>query len=151
MNPSESSRPGVVFFLCVVATLAGGCDRAQKTSDKDITTVDRARVVEMLANEKEPAVLIDVRQPGAFREGTLPGAINIPIQQLRPGDRRLGEATHLIVFSSGRVDDLLSSAAAKTLLRHGYVNVYDFRGGLKSWEQEGGEVVRPQADSVPTP
>jgi len=76
------------------------------------------------------ARLVDVRTPGEFAAGHLPGAINIPLQEL---DSRLGELarkeTPVVLYCrSGR----RSSSAARTLKSAGFAAVHDL-GPMSRW------------------
>ncbi len=75
------------------------------------------------------AQLVDVRSPGEFAGGALPGARNIPVHEL---DRRLAELSkdrELVVYcaSGGR-----SASAASLLARAGFTKVHDL-GGIGRW------------------
>ncbi len=71
--------------------------------------------------------LIDVRQPDEVAEGTLPGAVNIPLDQL---PNRLGEldrSRRVVVLcrSGGR-----STEASKILTSAGFNDVINLAGGM---------------------
>lgn len=76
------------------------------------------------------ASLLDVRTVEEFRRGHLPGAINIPVQEL---DRRLAEvgpaARDVVVYcrSGSR-----SSRAAQLLREHGFTKVHNL-GPMTAW------------------
>ena len=120
---------GVISLLVLT-----GCGQT-RTSDADIRPVEYRQLVEMLGNPKKRTVLIDVRTARKFSDGHIPGAINIPINQLRSGDSRLARAKNIVVYAA-KPEDLLSRAAYKTLLRFGYQNLYDFQGGLMVWRSK---------------
>ena len=76
------------------------------------------------------AALLDVRSPEEFGRGHLPGAVNIPVQEL---DRRLAEVgpaeRDVVVYCrSGR----RSSQAAQLLREHGYTRVHNL-GPMTAW------------------
>jgi phage shock protein E len=76
------------------------------------------------------ARLLDVRSPEEFEGGHLPGALNIPVQEL---DRRLGEvgpAEHDVVVycRSGH----RSSRATEILREHGFTRVHNL-GPMTAW------------------
>ncbi|MGN6128155.1 MAG: aminotransferase class V-fold PLP-dependent enzyme, partial [Humibacter sp.] len=79
--------------------------------------------------ERESTVLLDVRSPGEFESGAIPGALNIPLAQLR---RRRGEipaAGHVVVnCESG----WRSGVAASYLSSQGFA-AEDLRGGFEAW------------------
>jgi phage shock protein E len=75
---------------------------------------------------KEGAVILDVRSPSEFQSGHLPGAINVPVDQLKK---------HLIKFPDKQVhlitccaSGMRSAAAAEALRAAGYMKVYNGGG-----------------------
>jgi rhodanese-related sulfurtransferase len=76
------------------------------------------------------AVLLDVRTPDEFGAEHLPGAVNIPLQQLALRVAEIGaqERTVVVYCRSGR-----RSAEATSLLRQrGFRDVHDL-GALHEW------------------
>ena len=76
------------------------------------------------------ARLLDVRSPEEYARGHLPGALNIPVQEL---DRRVAEAGpadgELVVYCrSGH----RSSRAAEILRQHGFSKVHNL-GPMTAW------------------
>lgn len=71
--------------------------------------------------------IVDVREPMELREGTLPGAVNIPLGDL---PARLGELDPtrrvLLVCRSGN----RSGHAARWLAQQGFVDVVNLSGGM---------------------
>lgn len=83
--------------------------------------------------ETPGARLIDVRTPAEFAEGHIPGAANVPLQQLGSITAVAPEAsTPLFVYclSGGR-----SSQAVAALKRAGYTDVRNI-GGINAWRGE---------------
>jgi glyoxylase-like metal-dependent hydrolase (beta-lactamase superfamily II)/rhodanese-related sulfurtransferase len=81
-------------------------------------------------------VLLDVREPGAFRARHLPGARNIPRGELElRADRDLPDPTTRILTycQLGKV----STLAAHTLRTMGYQRTDALDGGLEAWVQAG--------------
>lgn len=74
--------------------------------------------------------LVDVRNPGEFKLGSITGAAHIELASLT---RRLGEldpTKPVVVFCAG---GYRSSIAASTLRAHGFVDVSDILGGYNAW------------------
>ncbi|MEM7321556.1 MAG: rhodanese-like domain-containing protein [Actinomycetota bacterium] len=71
--------------------------------------------------------LIDVREPHEVAEGTLPGAINIPLGDLpsRLAEIDQGRRVVLLCRSGGR-----SGQAAEFLMQSGYADVVNLVGGM---------------------
>lgn len=80
-------------------------------------------------------ILFDVRTPGEFADGHVPGAINVPLDQVP--DRLADFAPHrsqevyLICRSGGR-----SANAGRFLQSHGY-KVVNIMGGTMGWQTAG--------------
>jgi len=75
---------------------------------------------------KEGAVIVDVRSKGEFEGGHIPGAINIPVDQLKNNLNKLRDKNQPIITccASG-----MRSASAKSILSScGYLNIYNGGG-----------------------
>jgi len=75
-------------------------------------------------------VLIDVREPHEFADGHVPGAVNIPLGGLKAATANMDPAreTLLICRSGSR-----SLNAARTLIKAGFKDVHNVRGGTQAW------------------
>ena len=76
------------------------------------------------------AILIDVRTPKEYQNKTIPGAVNIPMDELR---NRLGELPKdktLYVFCEIGLRGYLSQ---RILRQHGYDHVFNLAGGFALW------------------
>jgi rhodanese-related sulfurtransferase len=75
-------------------------------------------------------VLLDVREPGEFAAGHVPGAVNVPLAALRHQAGGLdASAETLLICESGR----RSETAAKILTRAGFERAYSVKGGTSAW------------------
>lgn len=86
----------------------------------------RSNARERVANG---ALLLDVRTPAEFSERHIPGAVNVPVQELGARLRELGPKHRPIVVycrSGAR------SAAATQLMRRAGYDVLDI-GGMGNW------------------
>lgn len=113
---------------------ATGCGRAPADPD----TIDAQELAARIASNEAPLVL-DVRSRGEFEAGHIPGALNIPHDQLeeRIGELPVERSTEIVVHcQSGRRAD----AAASTLTAAGYSNLRDLDGHWAGWMAAG----RPQ-------
>jgi hydroxyacylglutathione hydrolase len=75
--------------------------------------------------------IVDVRNPGEITEGTIPGAVAMPLPQLLDHLDELDPAAPTVVFCAG---GYRSSTAASTLRAHGFEVVADVIGGYGAWE-----------------
>ena len=83
------------------------------------------------------ALLVDVRSPEEFANGNIEGSINLPVERIFTGMRKITpnlDANIVVYCASG----MRSSSARKTLLKMGYVNVVNGGGvnGLASRMQK---------------
>ena len=102
---------------------------------------EQARSVELLLSEPQP-VLIDVRSAGEFAEGGLPGARNIPHEEIAPGIAALNldKDTPIVLYCrSGR----RSGLAQQRLRELGYRQVLN----AGSYEQLRARLAEAQAGS----
>ncbi|KXB00088.1 hypothetical protein AKJ41_04425 [candidate division MSBL1 archaeon SCGC-AAA259O05] len=87
----------------------------------------------------EDPVVLDVRTPDEFEDGHIPGAILVPVDELKgstllefPHDQEV-----LCYCRSGH----RSSWAAEYMSRRGYARAYNLSGGILAWENRGYRVV----------
>ena len=78
--------------------------------------------------------LVDVRNPGEFRGGHLPGAVNIPLGSLFERLREVPRDRPVVVHcqSGSR-----AAIAASVLKASGISDVRLFRGGFAEWKGSG--------------
>ncbi|PXY17035.1 hypothetical protein BA062_37810 [Prauserella flavalba] len=80
----------------------------------------------------EGARLVDVRSPGEFAEGHVPGAVNVPLEQIPDAGREwAGQRVWLICQSGARS---LRAAQALAALDVAAVSV---TGGTADWQHSG--------------
>ncbi len=81
-------------------------------------------------------VVLDVREPDEFEQGTLAGVVHIPRGHLEAQveTRIVDKSAPVIVYCAGGVR---SAFAAKTLQELGYQNVVSMAGGFGRWKDEG--------------
>lgn len=138
-----STNTGFQLFVagaCLCAVLAG-CKGGPKISDKDVRKVEYEQVLTMLADEKFPAVMVDVRSPAAYTREHIRGALSIPLPEMVANDPRLMGDKRIIVYSTGKVTDPLPDAGTKRLLALGYKDVVNYIWGIENWKDMGGQVV----------
>ncbi len=94
--------------------------------------------VEALAEAWRRGVrLIDVRSPEEFAEGHVPGAVNVPLEEVLASPQRFaGEELHVICRSGGR-----SLRAAEAVNAAGARSA-SVSGGTSAWIEAGHEVER---------
>ena len=92
--------------------------------------------VKMMKDEKN-YIILDVRRADEFAEGHIPGAINVPNEEIGTTEiAELPDKSQLILVycRSGR----RSKEASEKLVKLGYTNIVEF-GGILDWK---GEIVK---------
>lgn len=83
--------------------------------------------------------IIDVRTEEEFQNGSLPGAVNLPLDELRRDVSLIGSEINpgeeIICVCRGGTR---SGEAARLLEKAGYGNVKNLKGGLLSWNCQNG-------------
>ena len=74
------------------------------------------------------AHLVDVRTPPEYARGALPGAVNVPLQNLLVGIQQLEKDKPIILYCAS---GLRSQQAAQALSIFGHSSVHDL-GGLRN-------------------
>jgi NADPH-dependent 2,4-dienoyl-CoA reductase/sulfur reductase-like enzyme/rhodanese-related sulfurtransferase len=93
-------------------------------------------------------LLIDVRSPEEYGRGTIPGAINIPVDELRSRLAELPKFKHIYIFCQIGLRGYL---AQRILTQNGYENVRNISGGYALWdvckrEQALSSIKKPSAN-----
>ena len=89
--------------------------------------------VKMMQNEKD-YIILDARRPDEYAEGHIPGAINIPNEEIGTAEiAELPDKSQLILVycRSGR----RSKEASEKLVKLGYTNIVEF-GGILDYKGE---------------
>lgn len=93
-------------------------------------------------------VIVDVRRPGEYREGHVPGAVSIPHDELPQRVSELPLDADIVVYCQGPYC-VVSPDAVRRLRQHGY-RARSLAGGFIAWRRSGGAVSRePQARRTP--
>lgn len=132
------SSPGGV--LSTFASGPGTCSEAE-AAQKQPTLITTPQLRDLLAANPKP-LFVDVRPAKDYAAGKIPGAINIPIDDIAKRWDTLPKDRVIVFYESGRSSgDICASgrAAGRFLLEHGYsfdqVKVY--QDGLAGWEKAG--------------
>jgi rhodanese-related sulfurtransferase len=107
-------------------------------------TVDAPTLAERLGNGSDPdPTLIDVRTPAEFEAGHIPGAVNLPLDELKGSLDQLRSVLDdhhdvvLVCRSGGR-----AGQAQEALQTAGLTSPTVLSGGIVDWERTGGAVNR---------
>ena len=121
----NESMKHLIILLALLFSLFAGFACADTPKDP-FTTISWEKAFEM-NKSKKGALFVDVRTPQEVAEGTIPGAVNIPLQQIQQRYAELPKDKDLLVFCrSGK----RSRAASEFLTSVGYTKIYNVDGGI---------------------
>lgn len=119
----------ILAALCLALLLAG----CTSLDSAGYTQVSSEKAAQLMADYDDEIVL-DVRTPGEYAEAHIPGAINVPNEEI--GEEPIAELPDkdqiiLVYCRSGN----RSKEAAQKLADQSYTNVIEF-GGINDWHGE---------------
>ena len=112
--------------------LLSSCGNAGSSSS-GYRQISMDEAVKMMKDEKN-YIILDARSPDEFAEGHIPGAINVPNEEIGTAEiAELPDKSQLILVycRSGR----RSKEASEKLVKLGYTNIVEF-GGILDWKGE---------------
>jgi rhodanese-related sulfurtransferase len=98
-------------------------------------TIAQALLLDRLNGDQAP-LLVDVRTPGEFQSGHVPGAINIPLQELhrRVDELRPYRDTELVLYCETGVR---ADHAGRMLQQQGFTELRSLEGHMSAWRNAG--------------
>ncbi len=139
-----------VMWGVAVAALAGsflwvpsGCS-SRRTSNRDLVLVNPDEASALVSGQKGllglggrgSAAWVDPRSEADFLDGHIPGAINLPFQDVTAGHHLLESYDTLVVYGDDFADPK-AQGMSKRLLELGFKDVRTLRGGLLAWFAAG--------------
>ena len=127
---------GVAFALNAPLALA------ENMTKKDLVKEAKSKITEIAPAEakarldKGDAVFLDCREPSEYKDGHIPGAINIPrgLLEFKIAEKIPDKNSSILMYckTGGR-----ASLACCSIDRMGYKNVVNIDGGWKAWLKAG--------------
>lgn len=116
--------------LILSALLLTGCSAGASASYTQISQQEAMAIME----EETGYVILDVRTAGEYEDGHIPGAVNLPVDEVdaKAADLLTSKEQLILVYcrSGNR-----SKRASQILADQGYTNVKEF-GGINTWPGE---------------
>ncbi|RMG89423.1 MAG: rhodanese-like domain-containing protein [Candidatus Dadabacteria bacterium] len=116
----------VVLGVVCLLTAAGA--RAE------VRALDTQAVRTLLDREGGEVFLLDVRTPGEYRRGHIPGAVLIPMNEVPARLREIPRDKKIVVVCASGAR---SAAVARFLDGRGYPWVANYTGGVFDWARAG--------------
>lgn len=86
---------------------------------------------ELAQAREQGATVVDVRTPGEHARASIPGAVNIPLDELRTRRREIGGGPVVVHCAVGQ----RGHTAARLLTQLGHDDVRNLDGGLRTWSR----------------
>lgn len=127
---AQFAKTAVVAAMVVLAAVT--------VSTQAIRAVPRITIDELkVLMEQEAVVVLDVREPGAFVKGHIPGAINIDYTEiLAKGARFAGEKRTIVAYCAC-ANEMTAARAAVDLAAKGIPGAKALKGGWDEWVSRG--------------
>jgi len=105
----------------------------EHTSDMSGVPEIGPREVKQMMDEKQPFVLIDVREPHEFQICRIPGSTLIPLGEIPKRMHELDSASEIVVHCrSGQ----RSARAVEFLMKAGFQKIHNLKGGILAWSDQ---------------
>jgi phage shock protein E len=135
LSPSILPVMTVILAIMIAGFILTGCAGAAAEVAPPPAVSQLITPLEYQDAFRDPSshLLIDVRTPEEFDAGHIPGAVNIPVEELGERLNEVPGETPIVVYcrSGNR-----SATAAGILARAGYSPVFDL-GGIQNWVAQG--------------
>jgi rhodanese-related sulfurtransferase len=134
----------VLVWVLIAAVVAVIGFLLFKPNGGGVKVVDSAGLI---AAQQKGAQVIDVRTPGEYQLGHIPGAINVPVDQIQTTaanwDRN---ATYVIYCATG----VRSAQAVQYLTAMGFKNLDHFDKGIQAWTGKLDTGGQASSQTIPT-
>jgi rhodanese-related sulfurtransferase len=121
--------------------LAGACVAFAAIASEPMTSVAPDELQARRQQADASLYVLDVRTPEEFVAGHVPGAVNIPFDQMAARFDEVPKDKDVVLYCrSGRRVGL----AAEVLANHGYTRLQHLEGDIGGWVGQGHPVAKPE-------
>ena len=121
--------------------LAGACVAFAAIASESTTDVTPDDLQARQQQAHEDLYVLDVRTPEEFVAGHVPGAVNIPVDQVAARLDEVPKDKDVVLYcKSGR----RAGIASEVLANHGYTRLQHLEGDIVGWVDQGHPVEKPK-------
>jgi rhodanese-related sulfurtransferase len=136
---AKVKRVRLIAGLVALSVIAGaGFAAAQAMRNVPRITVDELKTL----IDQKAVVIIDVRDPGQFKEGRIPGSVNIDYTEMPGKAKQFKGETRTIVAYCACVGDTTAARAALDMAAAGVPGARALAGGWNEWVKRGERIER---------
>lgn len=113
----QNNKKILEFFLIIIILLLPGCNWFKK----ETTT-------------SPELIVINVLDKKLYDDCHIKGSINVPFEEVEQFAKKLDKNTHIVLYCSNYMCTA-SGAAARSLKKMGFENVWAYEAGMAEWHQ----------------
>lgn len=117
----------------------GDGDQNSFSDQAKVTYISNEELKAIWEVEKGKLLIIDSRKNSEFAVGHLPGALNLPLDELEKRRKEIPRGKKLIIYDNTTVG---AFKAAVKLFDLGFLNTFVLSGGIDDWKIKGYEIVK---------
>jgi rhodanese-related sulfurtransferase len=130
-----------IFGLLFASLVAAGALAAEPA----LVPISQEALLERQQKGDEAAYVLDVRSPEEYASGHVPGAVNIPYDQIASRIAEVPKDQDVVLYcKSGR----RAGIAAEVLAAQGYIRLQHLEGDIVAWVDKGRPVETPEDPSA---
>jgi len=124
----------IILFMAIVSGCLSITTPSEKAKYVDVSVQQGKEMIDI-----GEVFLLDVRTQEEYNEGHISGSTLIPVQELEARLNELPRDKKILVYcrSGNR-----SATASETLIKNGFAQIFNMKGGIIEWKNAGYEVVK---------
>lgn len=131
ISPAVAAKPSMTFMP--KEEVSHQIDEFMHKIPGNYYNINKVGKIKKLA-QGDRTLFIDVRQPSEYRQGHIPGAINIPLRSLTENLDKIPRDRSVVLYCSSGYRTGIGIAALQLL---GYNQVKGFAPSINGWKQAG--------------
>ena len=137
-------KKALPWILLGAAVAVIGILLFQPSGNSGFRKVDSAG---LLALQSKGSQVVDVRTAGEFQLAHIPGAVNVPVDQLQATAASWSRTASYVVYCASGVRSAQASDMMKAM---GFTNVADLSGGIATWSGQVEKGTATSQQTIPT-
>ncbi len=123
-----------ILLVAIVSGCLNSTTPSEKTKYVDVSVQQGKEMI-----DRDEVFILDVRTREEYNESHINGSTLIPVQELDIRFKELPRDKKILVYcrTGGR-----SVTASEILVKNGFTQIYNMKGGITEWKNAGYEVVK---------